>query len=119
VGALNVDALDADSLRSLLGGRVSLSKVTSGGQLLIPQLRAAWLHEFLDTKQVSSARFGAFGGGTTFAVQGLDLGRDWAMLGGGLAWEISDRLQVAGNYDLQTNDHQTLHIGSGTLTYTW
>jgi outer membrane autotransporter protein len=118
-GALNIDSLDADSLRSLVGGRISRPVVTRSGQLLIPQLRATWLHEFLDTNQIANARFGAFGAGTSFAVQGLDLGRDWAMLGGGLTWEITDRLQIAGNYDLQTNNRQTFHIGSGMLTYLW
>lgn len=118
-GALDVGGIDADSLRSFVGGRVSRPWVTRSGQLLIPQLRASWLHEFLDTNQVANARIGAFGTGTTFAVEGLDLGRDWALLGGSVAWEINDRLTISGNYDLQTNDRQSFHIGSGSLTYAW
>jgi outer membrane autotransporter protein len=117
--ALAVDAVDADSLRSFVGSRLSLPMVTSSGQLIIPQIRASWLHEFLDTNQVANARLGAFGGGTSFAVQGLDLGRDWALVGTGVTWQMTERLSLAGNYDLQTNSAQTFHIGSGTLNYVW
>lgn len=119
VGALDVAGIDANSLRSFVGTRLSSPYVTAGGQLLVPQARVAWLHEFLDTNQISNARFGAFGGGTSFAVQGLDLGRNWALVGAGLTWNISEQVQIAGNYDLQANGQQTFHIGSGSLTYWW
>jgi outer membrane autotransporter protein len=115
---LNVAGIDANSLRNVLGLRFDRSRRTRGGRLLTPQVRAAWLHEYLDTSTLASNRFIGVGG-TSFAAQGLDLGRDWALLGAGLTWQITDHWSLAGNYDSQLNQNQTFHAGSGTLQYVW
>lgn len=114
---LGVSGLDANSLRSILGGRFTSTFCTRSGQRVTPELRAAWFHEFLDTYQVFTGGFAGTTGG--FAVRGLDLGRDWANLGGGLNLELNRHARLFGGYDVQVNDHQTLHAGSGGVEVLW
>jgi uncharacterized protein with beta-barrel porin domain len=115
---LDVAGVDANSLRSILGGRITREVVTSRGVVLAPQLRAGWLHEFLETDTAINNRFGAVAG-SSFAAQGLDLGRDWALVGAGLGWRITDQLTLTGNYDTQVNARQAFHVGSATVQYVW
>ena len=44
-------------------------------------------------------------------------GRDWAVLRAGLHWSFSDRFSIYAACDLQFNEVQTLHIGSGGLQF--
>ncbi len=119
-GAANlaVSGIDTHSLRLLPGVRLRRTFFTHGGGRLAPELRASWVHEFLDTTSVVTAGF-AGTPGTGFTVQGADLGRDWALLGGGLTWQANRHFSLFGGYDLQVNDHQVLHLGSGGAQYQW
>jgi uncharacterized protein with beta-barrel porin domain len=114
---LNVSGIDANSLRSLVGGRLQIDRGWQGGRLL-PEVRALWLHEFLNTNAVVNSFFAPIGGGS-FAIQGLNLGRDWAIVGGGLRYELASGWQIYGNYDAQVNTQQVFHVGSGGLQYAW
>lgn len=115
---LDVAGIDAHSLRSVLGARASREVVTARGRVFVPQVRAGWLHEFLETDTLVTNRFGSLGG-SSFAVQGLDLGRDWAIGGAGLGWRLTDQLTLTGNYDLQANANQAFHVGSANVQYVW
>ena len=115
---LTVAGVDANSLRNILGMRIDRSFRSKNGRLLTPQVRAAWQHEYLDTDVLVNNTFGVSGGGS-FAARGLDLGRDWAILGAGLGCKLSDQWSLAGNYDLFFNEYQTFHTGSATLQYLW
>ncbi|WP_442483690.1 autotransporter domain-containing protein [Aeoliella sp. SH292] len=114
---LNVGDVDAHSLRSLLGGRIASARTTRSGQVLTPELRTAWMHEFLDTNQVISSSFAGTSG--AFAVRGVDLGRDWVLFGGGLNLQANSHARWFAGYDLQANEHQVLHVGSGGLELLW
>jgi len=46
-----------------------------------PTARALWLHEFLNPETTLNMTFAGVGG-PSFATQGLNFGRDWAVLGG-------------------------------------
>lgn len=118
VANLAVGGVDADSLRTIFGLRIERDVRTLRRHTLTPQARIGWLHEYLDTNAAVNNRFAGVAG-TGFAAQGLDLGRDWALVGTGLSWRLSRRLTLAGNYDLQTNVNQTFHIGSADLQYVW
>lgn len=83
---------------------------------LLPEVRAVWLHEFLQTSSVVNSFFAPIGG-QSFAVQGLNLGRDWALVGGGLRWELDSRWSLYGNYDAQVNGQQAFHVGSGGIQF--
>jgi len=110
--------IDANSLRSLVGSRLQSTYTTRGGHLLYPELRALWLHEFLATDMVVNSFFAPIGG-SSFATDGLNLGRDWAILGGGVRYELPSGWQLTANYDAQVNTQQVFHVGSGSLQYAW
>jgi autotransporter-associated beta strand protein len=115
---LNVGDLDVYSLRSVFGGRISRVVINRTGGALTPELRAAWLHEFLDTNQVVNGSFAGVGG-AGFAVDGVDLGRDWITTGAGLNLLAHQNVRFFGGYDLQVNDRQAFHVGSGGMELLW
>ncbi|MBL9122163.1 MAG: autotransporter outer membrane beta-barrel domain-containing protein, partial [Planctomycetaceae bacterium] len=115
-GVLNLAGrgTDTNSLRTLVGGRAVFG---SRGRLT-PQLRAAWFHELLSDSSLLNAHFAPIGGGA-FNAQGLSLGRDWALVGGGLNWQLRGGWSLWGSYDTMVNARQTIHIGAGGLQYVW
>jgi autotransporter-associated beta strand protein len=116
---LNAGGTDTNSLRSELGARLQHVFYNHNGRRSLPEVHAMWLHEFLDTNTVLNASFAGGGGATGFAVQGLDLGRDWALVGCNWTWEMHDCWSMFVNYDCQTNTQQTFHIGSGGIGHMW
>ena len=115
---LAVDGSDTNALRGLLGTRVAQIYRTRRAGHLLPEVRAIWLHEFLDPETSLNARFAGIGG-ASFATRGLNYGRDWAVLGTGLNWVVNRRLAVYAGYDAQVNARQTFHVGSGGFVTTW
>ncbi len=118
-GLLNlaVSGIDAHSLRGILGGRVSTTRRGPAGLVMTPEFRAAWLHEFLDTEQSFNAGLADLGG--SYTVRGVDLGRDWVNLGGGVNLMSGPGSRLFAGYDLQFNEYQALHVGSGGIEFTW
>ncbi|TWU22052.1 Extracellular serine protease precursor [Novipirellula galeiformis] len=120
-GSMNLAmaGIDTHSLRSNLGSRLQWQPWTSArGWAITPEIRGSWMHEFLDTTSVVNAQFAGVGG-AGFTANGLDLGRDWAIVGGGFAARPSDRWELRADYNTQFNDRQVFHVGSGTLSYIW
>lgn len=116
---LAVEPVDLDSLRTQLGLRAGFRRPCGGGQALL-EGRAAWVHELLDqTAAIYYASLAAAPGAGSFAAQGVDLGRDFAWLGVGLGWQITETLQIRGDYDLMFNDLHTLHTGSAAIVFQW
>jgi len=113
-----VNNLDTNSFRSLLGTRWLFAQGIEAGRRLSPELRALWLHEYLDSQASVNSVFAPVGGGS-FAVQGVNLGRDWAILGGGLRWQLAGGWNIYGNYDTQVNTRQVFHVGSCGLEFVW
>ena len=114
---LDVGHLDAHSLRSILGKRVATTFCTPRGRRVTPEFRAAWMHEFLDTNQALTSTFAGSAG--SFAVRGVDLGRDWATVGGGLSLQTNRHARAFAGYDTQFNDNQTLHTATGGVEFVW
>jgi autotransporter-associated beta strand protein len=107
-----------NSLRSMLGTRMQWAFTNHGGRRTLPEIHAMWVHEFLDTSSGLTETMVPIGG-TPFIVQGLDSGRDWAVVGGNFTWEMVNNWSMFVNYDLQTNANTTYHVGSGGLGYRW
>jgi len=114
---LQVDGVDADSLRGILGSRFSWDGVWRR-RLLRPELHAAWIHEYLDAATTFNSVLAGVGG-TSFATQGADFGRDWGLFGGGLNVALTDRILLAGHYDVQANPQAVMHLGSATAEVRW
>jgi outer membrane autotransporter protein len=119
-GALNLAVAEANthSLRSLVGIDVKRSFKKSNGPCIDGRFHALWMHEFLDTDGTLLARFST-AGSPAFGARGLDLGRDWAMLGYGIDIHRQGNATLFCNYDVQLNDNQTFHVGSGGLQFRW
>ncbi|MCH7687892.1 MAG: autotransporter domain-containing protein, partial [Planctomycetes bacterium] len=120
-GALNlsVDATSTNSLRTMLGGRFAWQAPTRADRMtIIPELRAAWAHEYLDTSNTVGAQFDTTGG-AGFIVTGADLGDDWALLGTGLKLQANKQITLFTDYNAQLNDRQVTHTGSGGFEVQW
>ncbi|GIW95220.1 MAG: hypothetical protein KatS3mg110_3261 [Pirellulaceae bacterium] len=110
---LSVDSSQTHSLRGILGGQAYWQHPTAAG-LLIPDLHAQWIHEFLDTHSTVLVNVAP-----AVTVPGLDPGRDFALLGVGITAARSERVRWYFAYDVQVNDRQVFHIGAGVLEWTW
>jgi uncharacterized protein with beta-barrel porin domain len=110
------NSIDADSLRSILGLTIQQTGQTGLGPATT-KLRVGWMHEYLDAQQLFEARFDS--AVDTFAVQGVDLGRDWAVLGGNLQWSVFRYATALLAYQGQVNERQSLHTGAAGLEFRW
>lgn len=120
-GSLGFDLDDANlhSLRGLLGARLTRRQALNGLGKPAWDLHALWVHEFLDeTAGVANARFAA-AGGPSLAVRGLDMGRDFCLLGTGMNWRLNNGFALFAGYDVQFNSQHTFHIGSGGGEFLW
>jgi len=114
---LQVGGIDADSVRSILGGRLLFDLFSWVGKPVRPELHLAWIHDFQDEATSFNSRF--TGNGIGFATSGADFGRDWGLLGFGLNFALTDRILLAGHYDLLANDWAFIHMGSATMQVRW
>jgi uncharacterized protein YhjY with autotransporter beta-barrel domain len=110
-----VGSIDEHSLRSLLGGRISALRCTSLG-MLTPSARAHWMHEYLDTSTTAGL---AIGGAAATTTQGVDLGRNFAVVGVGTSLAYSSCLTLYANYDCYVNGRTDFHVGSGGVQWIW
>ena len=97
LAALTFPDQHADSLRTALGMKGSYDwKI--GPVHLVPEIRAAWQHEFGDTDYSLIASF-ANGAGNSFTVNGPQIGRDSLLLSAGFAVQWNDRISTYAYYD--------------------
>jgi hypothetical protein len=114
----SMSGLDVDALRSVAGGRVQLITAASERGRVLAEARLSWLFEYLQTEADATA-FYSPGDKGIFAVQGLNYGSNWALVGIGLRWELVQSLSAYVHYDAQANRQQLFHIGSGGVSYAW
>ena len=117
---LEVGGIDLHSLRTILGGRLARTLCVGSSQVTV-EGRGLWMHELLDqaTGIVDAQLIGAGAGIPAFAVSGVDLGRDWAVVGMGVNCQLGPRMSVFGSYDAQLNGDQVFHIGSAGAQLVW
>ena len=121
-GANSIDiatgGLRADAFRSILGSRILANLPTNSGRPLTLEGRAAWRHEFLNENRILDASF-AGQTGVNFAIAGVNVDRDAAILGTGLIYQLRSNFSVFANYDVLTSQNYTAHAGSGGLQFVW
>ena len=115
---LSVGGVGADAFRGLLGSRVLSYLRTDAGRLITLEGRAAWRHEFLDENRILDATF-AGQSGTAYAIQGINVDRDAAILGTGLTYDMTKSLKFGLNYDLLFSSNYTAHAGTGNVQLAW
>jgi len=116
--ALRVQESAVASLRSAVG--LDVSALLFGYRSTSLDFRSMWMHDFLFGGVDSVvAGIDALPSGT-FTVKGTDIGRDFAVLGTGLSFDlVPGRVRIGGGYDLIINRYQTMNVGSGTLEVVW
>ena len=93
---LHVDAHDSQSLQSVLGISVA-RRCRLKKAVLIPELRLAWMHEFMPDQDDLTSRFLA--AGPSFDTPSRDIPKDAAVLGLGIKAPLSDRVFAAIDYE--------------------
>jgi len=80
--------------------------------------RAAWRHEFLDESRLLDASFATVSD-SSFAISGVNVDRDAAILGTGLTYCIRSGFSIFASYDVVVSQNYTAHAGAGGLQYAW
>jgi outer membrane autotransporter protein len=115
---LDVNSSAANALRGLVGTRVLNYFETKSGRLITLDASASWRHEFLNDNRVIDASFTGQTG-SAFAISGVNVDRDAAIIGTGLNYAMSDHFSVYANYDLLFSQDYTAHTGLGGFQYIW
>lgn len=102
-----------NSLRSTLGARVAYDWEFCGVRVT-PEVRAQWLHEYLDSTASIDSRFAA--GGAVFTVDGAKIGRNGLLVDAGVSVQVTSHCALYAYYtgDL-ARDNYTAHAVNGGL----
>jgi outer membrane autotransporter protein len=79
----------------------------------------SWMHEFLDADCDMTSKWAVSNNPSTFGVSGHSLGRNWAVIGAGMDWQLRQNLSVFGSYNLQANGNHMLNIGTAGARIQW
>jgi len=109
-GSLNlkVDDQDYDSIQSSLGVRVAKPMKLDSGVVLVPEARAAWVHELGDERADMTAAF-ASATANKFTVSGAESGSDSGILGVGVRAQLPSSFDLFADYTSQFNADQVDH----------
>lgn len=115
---LNVSDSSFDSLKSMLGARFAYPIELESGRKMVPEARAVWAHEFLDTQSSYFATIQGIPGAPSLIV-GQEYSRDYLILGAGFTAPLSDATSVFVDYDASLNEDITTHTISGGFRTKW
>ena len=115
LASLTVGDEDYDFMQSALGLSVSKRFETTNGVSIVPEVHAAWLHEFADEQQANTSSFVA--GGASFSTRGLDPANDSANIGASLSILATERIDVRAAYDFEVKSDYDSHAGQLVLRY--
>jgi len=117
--ALTFDEQTEESVRGSLGARLTQRLFESSGDFNADlQLRGRWVHEFGDNRSSVDSSF-ASDPTVVFTVRDAEISRDSAILGAGLAAQVSERTKLYLDYDARLNSDETVQVISAALQYRW
>ncbi|MES2982218.1 MAG: autotransporter domain-containing protein [Verrucomicrobiota bacterium] len=102
-----------DSLRSQLGAKIAYTAEFCSMRI-IPQVRLAWQHEFMDgTQSIDSSFVG--GSGASFSTSGPSMDEDRFVVGAGLTVEVTPNFSIYGSYDgnIGSSDYNSNQVTAG------
>jgi outer membrane autotransporter protein len=110
---LSIQAQQVNSLRTSLGMKATYS-LKIGPFRAVPELRAAWQHEYGDSTYSLESNF-ASGAGIGFKVYGPSVGRDTFLLRAGFSIEINSTFSIYAYYDgeLATDNYESNNVSAG------
>ncbi len=108
--ALAVDNDDLHVLKSDLGVKLNYA-IVDGAITYIPEIRAAWIYDFIGDEQESINGFtGA--AGTLFTSKGADIAQNAFKIGLGLDILAQDNVTVSFDYDYTGKEDYDNHAGA-------
>jgi uncharacterized protein with beta-barrel porin domain len=115
--SLRVDGRKTDSLVSELGVRLARVFKTKCGSL-IPEVSAAWLHDFdIDDRVITSSFAGS--PGASFSIRGQDVERNGATLGAGITFIHKSGLSTSLKYIGEFREKYRSNGVMGEIRYTF
>jgi len=108
---MHIDSQSQDSLKTTVGLRASYGW-NLGNVVITPELRAQWLHEYLDSTATVESSFAA---GDPFTVHGPEIGRDSLLLDAGLSVQFSPGVAVFAYYtgEIGRENYSSNSVNSG------
>ncbi len=119
-GGLNLatNGSTLNALRSTIGARADLKLTTNNGTVVTPELRASYLHDFMDTNVTLTEAFaGAPAAG--FKISGVHPGREAALVGTGVTVGFSENISATIGYDAAVREHELDHTVQVGIKYSW
>ncbi|MFA5094126.1 MAG: autotransporter domain-containing protein, partial [Candidatus Omnitrophota bacterium] len=115
-GALNlsVKAQNYDMLQSGLGMKIDRPFEIKEG-MVIPEIHAKWLYDFIGDKQETTSTFA--GGGGSFATNGFDPAQNSFNAGAKLTLASHNNWSLETNYDFEYKEDFTAHTGWADVKY--
>jgi outer membrane autotransporter protein len=108
-----------DSFRSAAGAEFFRAFSDGAGYTVVPEFRAAWLHQFLDTSSTAHESFAATPS-AAFSTTGINVGRDAALLEGGFAFKAPDiNLTFYAQYAATLSSREVDHTVRGGFAFFW
>jgi outer membrane autotransporter protein len=93
---LNVDANQAQTLRSTLGARLARTSTAPSGGKITPELTIGWAHNFTLGRRVINASLAELGG--SFATNGDNADANTLLAGAGVTAQLANGLAFSGGY---------------------
>jgi outer membrane autotransporter protein len=115
VAALDGSSSTNDVGYSTLGGRVATSYLLGNGMMLTPRASAAWQHAFEDITPSAALAFQTTGAG--FAIAGVPLARDSALVETGLDLRVNPHAKLGLSYSGQLAGHLQDQAVKGNFTW--
>jgi T5SS/PEP-CTERM-associated repeat protein len=117
--ALSFDKQTQDSIKGSLGARLTQTLIETMGDLRADvQLRGRWVHEFGDNRASVDTSF-VSDPTAVFTIHDAAIARDSAVLGVGLAGDLSKHTRVYLDYDTRLNSDETVQVIGESLQYRW
>jgi len=104
------------SFPAFLGAQVD-TQIPVGEQVLMPYLRASWVHEFSPDRKVQAAFLTL--PGAAFTVAGPRAARDAARIEAGARWTIAPQALLFANLTGEFSDRSQGYTANGGLRVTW
>lgn len=112
---LDVDGQEYESLTSELGWQIS-REFKTGDRAVVGQLRAGWVHEYLDDQEAVTGALRAFPGNRLSALS-PSFASDYGLVGVGVLAQLGENTSLGADYQIRIADDVTEQVAGVTLTF--
>ncbi len=114
---LLVGDVDTTSVRLTLAAQVGKRFSFADGSSLKVNVRGGWIAELADSNQ--STTISALGGAVSFNAVSNDVGRNFALVGGSMQYQMLRNFGILFDYRAEMNNRSTTHALLGGVRFTW